>query len=82
MNGDKIITVTDQNGTDVSNTKINVGVSGSASVLHDGDKIDLIRNEHGITTTGVQYGKLQQGVSLSYDLTAKLGMMENLLSQL
>jgi len=73
VNGDKIITVTDQNGTDVSNTKINVGVSGSASVLHDGDKIDLIRNEHGITTTGVQYGKLQQGVSLSYDLTAKTG---------
>ena len=61
-NGDKIITVTDQNGTDVSNTKINVGVSGSEPALHDGDTIDLIRNEHGITTTGVQYGKLQQGV--------------------
>ena len=61
-NGDKIITVTDQNGTDVSNTKINVGVSGSEPALHDGDKIDLIRNEHGVTTTGVQYGKLQQGV--------------------
>lgn len=72
-NGDKIITVTDQNGTDVSNTKINVGVSGSEPALHDGDKIDLIRNEHGVTTTGVQYGKLQQGVSLSYDLTAKTG---------
>jgi len=73
VNGDKIITVTDQNGTDVSNTKINVGVSGSEPALHDGDKINLIRNEHGITTTGVQYGKLQQGVSLSYDLTAKTG---------
>lgn len=46
-NGDKIITVTDQNGTDVSNTKINVGVSGSEPALHDGDTINLIRNEHG-----------------------------------
>ena len=73
VNGDTILTVTDLNGTDVSNTKINVGVSGEAPVLHKGDAIKLIYNTNGVTTTGAQYGKLQQGASLSYDITAKAG---------
>ena len=73
VNGDTILTVTDPHGTDVSNTKINVGVSGAAPVLHNGDSINLIYNRNGVNTTGVQYGKLQQGVSLSYDITAKAG---------
>ena len=73
VNGDTILTVTDSHGTDVSNTKINVGVSGAAPVLHNGDSINLIYNRNGVNTTGVQYGKLQQGVSLSYDITAKAG---------
>ena len=73
MNGDTILTVTDPNGTDVSNTKINVGVSGEAPVLHKGDAIKLIYNTNGVTTTGAQYGKLQQGASLAYDITAKAG---------
>ena len=73
VNGDSILTVTDPHGTDVSNTKINVGVSGAAPVLHNGDSINLIYNSNGVNTTGVQYGKLQQGVSLSYDITAKAG---------
>jgi len=73
VNGDSILTVTDPHGTDVSNTKINVGVSGAVPVLHNGDSINLIYNSNGVNTTGVQYGKLQQGVSLSYDITAKAG---------
>ena len=73
VNGDTILTVTDPHGTDVSNTKINVGVSGAAPALHNGDSINLIYNSNGVNTTGVQYGKLQQGVSLSYDITAKAG---------
>ena len=73
VNGDSILTVTDPHGTDVSNTKINVGVSGAAPALHNGDSINLIYNSNGVNTTGVQYGKLQQGVSLSYDITAKAG---------
>ncbi|WP_127061874.1 autotransporter domain-containing protein [Veillonella sp. 3627] len=73
VNGDTILTVTDPHGTDVSNTKINVGVSGAAPVLHNGDSINLIYNSNGVNTTGVQYGKLQQGISLSYDITAKAG---------
>ena len=73
VNGDTILTVTDSHGTDVSNTKINVGVSGTAPALHNGDSINLIYNSNGVNTTGVQYGKLQQGVSLSYDITAKAG---------
>ena len=73
VNGDTILTVTDPNGTDVSNTKINVGVSGEAPVLHKGDAIKLIYNTNGVTTTGAQYGKLQQGASLAYDITAKAG---------
>ena len=60
MNGDTILTVTDPHGTDVSNTKINVGVSGAAPVLHNGDSINLIYNSNGVNTTGAQYGKLQQ----------------------
>ena len=73
VNGDTVLTVTDPNGTDVSNTKINVGVSGEAPALHGGDTIKLIYNEHGVTTTGAQYGRLQQGASLAYDITAKAG---------
>ncbi len=73
VNGDIILTVTDTNGTDVSNTKINVGVSGEAPALHAGDAIKLIYNTNGVTTTGAQYGKLQQGASLAYDITAKAG---------
>ena len=73
VNGETILTVTDPNGTDVSNTKINVGVSGEAPVLHTGDAIKLIYNTNGVTTTGAQYGKLQQGASLAYDITAKAG---------
>ena len=73
VNGDTILTVTDPHGTDVSNTKINVGVSGAAPALHNGDSINLIYNSNGVNTTGVQYGKLQQGISLSYDITAKAG---------
>ena len=73
VNGDTILTVTDSNGTDVSNTKINVGVSGEAPALHTGDAIKLIYNTNGVTTTGAQYGKLQQGASLAYDITAKAG---------
>lgn len=73
VNGDTIIRVIDPRGTDVSHSKINVGVSGAAPVLYNGDKITLIRNENGLNTTGVQYGKLQQGVSLSYDLKAQDG---------
>lgn len=73
VNGDTILTVTDPNGTDVSKTKINVGVSGEAPVLHKDDAIKLIYNKNGVTTTGAQYGKLQQGASLAYDITAKAG---------
>ena len=73
VNGDTVLTVTDSNGTDVSNTKINVGVSGEAPTLHKGDTIKLIYNTNGVTTTGAQYGKLQQGASLAYDITAKAG---------
>ena len=73
VNGDTILTVTDPNGTDVSKTKINVGVSGEAPVLHKDDAIKLIYNKNGVTTTGTQYGKLQQGASLAYDITAKAG---------
>lgn len=73
VNGDTILTVTDPNGTDVSNTKINVGVSGEAPALHTGDAIKLIYNTNGVTTTGAQYGKLQQGASLAYDITTKAG---------
>lgn len=72
-NGDIVLTLTDTEGTDVSNSHINAGLEGASPVLKQGDTVTLLHNGSGITTTNVTYGKLQQGVSLAYDVTAYTG---------
>ncbi len=52
---------------------MNVGVAGSASALKVGDSVTLVRNENGVKTDGIQYGKIQQGVSLNYNLKGMTG---------
>ena len=71
---DVLLTLTDTNGTDISNSSVNVGMAGSASVLQVGDSVTLMKNgsSNGITADGVTYGKLTQGVSLDYKFTTAL----------
>lgn len=69
--GETVLTLTDKSGTDLSGSKINVGVVGSAPALQAGDKIYLFANKNGIKAdAGLTYGKIQQGVSVIYDFGA------------
>lgn len=68
VNGDTILTLTNQYGTNLSGTAINAGVAGNAN-LNNGDTVTLITNSNGLTTDATTYGKLTEGVSLDYDLT-------------
>ena len=67
VNGTKILTLTDSNGTDLSNTVLNV-YADSATNLQEGDNVYLVTNNEGglnlsnLTTSG----KLSQGVSVEY----------------
>ncbi len=69
---DVLLTLTDANGTDISNSSVNVGMAGSANVLQVGDSVTLMKNENTITANNVAYGKITQGVSLIYDFTTAL----------
>ena len=70
VNGDTMLTLTDSNGTDLSNVvSVRAGVMGGSS-LESGDNIDLLKNEAGITTSeSTKYGKLSEGISNDFDLT-------------
>lgn len=71
--GETVLTLTDKSGTDLSGSKINVGVVGSAPALQAGDKIYLFANKNGIKAdASLTYGKIQQGVSVIYDFGALL----------
>lgn len=72
INGDTIQTLTDDKGTDISGSNVNVGMAGSTSTLQVGDKVNLLTNSNGITADGVTYGRLQQGVSIEYEFTTDL----------
>lgn len=52
---------------------MNVGVAGSAPAFKVGDSVTLVRNENGVKTDDIQYGKIQQGVSLNYNLKGMTG---------
>ncbi len=54
-NGDKILTLTDENGTDVSNSTIGVTLQSGAALNPD-DKISLIANANGLKTDGITGG--------------------------
>lgn len=67
QNKDTALTLTDMEGTDVSYSTVKAGIVGNANISK-GDKIYLLTNANGLTTTGTTYGKLTEGVSLDYDL--------------
>ncbi|MBR1398264.1 MAG: hypothetical protein IJ563_12140 [Selenomonadaceae bacterium] len=66
-NGDTMLTLSDTSGTDLSNTSIKAGVTGD-SYLQTGDRVNLLTNENGLTTTGTSYGQLTAGVSADFDV--------------
>lgn len=72
VNGDTVLTLTNAGGTDISGSKVSVGLSGSSSVLQAGDKVNLLTNSNGIKADDVIYGRLQQGVSIEYEFTTEL----------
>ena len=69
-NGTNILTLTDSNGTDLSNTVLNVYADGAAN-FNSGDTINLVINNNGGLTTSdlTNSGVLTKGVSIDYDLT-------------
>lgn len=70
MSGATMLTLTDNNGTDISSSTIKTGVLQGNSSLAVGDTINLlVKNSNTITDNGTTYGKLTEGVSLEYDLS-------------
>lgn len=68
-NGDKILTLTDTNGTDLSNTRVNIAAWGDAN-FSVGDTFTLLQNDNGITVSNVtKSGILPKGISRDYALT-------------
>ena len=53
--------MTDDKGTDISGSNVNVGMAGSTSILQVGDKVNLLTNSNGITADGVTYGQAAAG---------------------
>ena len=66
VNGDTILTLS-ETSTNISGVQVNAGVVGNAN-LNVGDTVTLLTNAGTITDTGTTYGKLTEGVSLTYDL--------------
>ena len=65
-NGDVALRLTD-GSTNFSNRKINAVIAGGTN-LTTGDKITLLANGHGLTTTGTSMGsRFAEGVTLTYD---------------
>lgn len=71
---DVLLTLTDTNGTDISNSSVKVGLAGSANILQVGDSVTLMKNasDNGIKADNVTYGRITQGVSLIYDFETAL----------
>ena len=75
---DTLLTLTGGNNsdktTDITKSKINVGMEGLASALRIGDSVTLLENTNGITADATtDYGKeMRQGVSVVYDITTGL----------
>ena len=69
QNGDTILRLTDSNGTDLSNTTVNINASGGID-LHTGDTFTLLQNNNGIAVSNVtNSGTISEGISLDYGLT-------------
>ncbi|WP_455655590.1 autotransporter domain-containing protein [Phascolarctobacterium sp.] len=72
--GEAVLTLKNNSGLNLNGSSVNIGVTGAAPILQSGDKITLIKNSAVITADPgqVQYGKLQQGVSIVYDFRTEL----------
>lgn len=70
VNGDKVLTLTGNGDTNLSNTTVKAGVVGNASLVK-GNTVTLIDKSAGgtLVTTGMTTGRLTEGVSLDYDLS-------------
>lgn len=76
QNGDTVLNLSDSGGTDLSNTKVGVAiVSGARVALQAGDRVHLITNANGVTSTGVIQTSMtgRQGISLQYDFGLESG---------
>ena len=75
---DTLLTLTGGNNsdktTDITKSKINVGMEGVTPALQIGDSVTLLENTNGITVDNTtDYGKeMRQGVSVVYDITTGL----------
>ncbi len=75
--GDVALTLTDAAGTDLGeDPKVGVVIMAGGTPLKEGDRVDLIRNEAGVTVTGTitednSRITATQGVSLEYDFEVK-----------
>ena len=68
-NGDKILTLTDTTGTDLSNTRVNVAARGNTK-FSVGDTFTLLQNDNGITVSNItNSGILAEGISRDYALS-------------
>ena len=72
--GEAVLTLKNNSGLNLNGSSVNIGVTGASPILQIGDKITLIKNSAVITADSgqVQYGKLQQGVSIVYDFRTEL----------
>ena len=72
--GKALLTLTDGNPTDLSNSKISIAVAAGAPLLQVGNDVTLIRNDAGIDTTGAIQTEMTgvQGVSLDYKMDLNL----------
>ena len=76
--GNILLTMTADNGADISNSKVQVSAEGTAAAFKAGDQITLLYTDTPgtgsvITADNMDYGKeMRQGVSVIYDVTTGL----------
>lgn len=78
-NGQTILTLTNSQGTDLSDSTFKVTtekIAGGPARLKAGDKVNLMYNANGITTSGMDLATpevkgVQSGITLSYDFVVK-----------
>lgn len=68
-NNDTVINLTNEEGTDISNSNIGVAIENGTTSLQRGDTVTLIKNTNGLNSEGYKQVSLtgMQGVSLEYD---------------
>lgn len=72
--GDALLTLLDNNKTDLSNSNVSIAVAAGAPVLDVGSGVTLFQNDAGIDMQGVKQKEISgvQGVSLEYKIDLNL----------